>query len=138
MARILNMILLSLLTALPAAPEDFQTSESGLQWRTVRQGSGPEARDGHAVLVHEITTKEDGTVVTDTFAMNHPIRFELGADQVVTGFKEGVRGMKVGEIRNLILPPSLSRRSSYPDGLSPDDVLHYEVLLIKVYEKKPE
>lgn len=138
MLTIRKLLLVALLIAGPAVAQDFQTTESGLQWRTIRQGTGPEAKPGHAVLVHEVTKKEDGTVVTDTFAMNHPLRFDLGAGQVIAGFEEGVTGMKVGEIRNLVVPPALSQRKTYPDSLSPDDVLHYEVLLIKVYERETE
>ena len=40
--------------------------------------------------------------------------------------------MMVGERRRLVVPPALSRRSDYPAGLSPEDVLYYDVTLVAI------
>ena len=41
--------------------------------------------------------------------------------------------MRVGERRELIVPPSLSRRTSYPENglFGPADTLYYDVLLLQ-------
>ena len=127
MRRIAILVVLPLLSALAVAAEDFTPPRTAYSGAPPEKGSGPEAKVGHAVLIHETTKKADGTVVTDTFAMNHPLRFEVGGNQVIQGVDEGVRGMKVGEIRELIVPPALSKRTAYSEGLSPDDVLYYEI-----------
>jgi len=56
----------------------------------------------------------------------------LGGQQVIDDVDEGVTGMRIGERRKLIVPPALSRRSTYPDGLSPEDTLYYDVELIGI------
>jgi FKBP-type peptidyl-prolyl cis-trans isomerase len=89
------------------------------------------AQPGQYVLIHETTTFGDGRVHFTTSGRK-PLRFLLGANQVIAGMDEGVTGMRVGERRRLIVPPSLSRRSAYPDGLPPDAILHYDVTLVAI------
>jgi FKBP-type peptidyl-prolyl cis-trans isomerase len=87
---------------------------------------------GQLALIHETTRLADGTWVTDTWEMNFPIRFLVGSRQVIDGLDEAVTGMRVGERRKLIVPPSLSKRTSYPDNLNPDDTLFYTVVLLQI------
>ncbi len=65
-----------------------------------------------------------------------PIKFTLGQKQVIAGVDEAVTGMKVGEIRKLIVPPSLSRRLEYPSYLSPDSTLLYKIELVEIVKGK--
>jgi hypothetical protein len=67
-----------------------------------------------------------------TRAQGRPLRFLLGGRQVIDGVDEAVTGMRVGEQRRLVVAPHLSRRSSYPAGLSPNDTLHYELELVAI------
>ncbi len=108
------------------------TTQSGLVYTVVKKGSGPAARPGQHVLIHETTTFADGKVHYSTRAGGKPLRFLLGGKQVIDGVDEGVTGMRVGERRKMIVPPKLSQRSSYPEGLSPEDTLHYDVELVGI------
>jgi FKBP-type peptidyl-prolyl cis-trans isomerase len=117
----------------PPEPTPAQVrTASGLVYEVVEEGTGPVAETGQLALVHETTRREDGTVVTDTWAMNHPVRFLLGGNQAIDGVDEAVTGMRVGERRRLVVPPSLSRRSVYPDSIRPEDTLYYDVVLLQV------
>ena len=40
--------------------------------------------------------------------------------------------MGVGERRQVIVPPELNHRSFYPEGLSPEDTLHYDLELVGI------
>jgi FKBP-type peptidyl-prolyl cis-trans isomerase len=108
------------------------TTRSGLVYAVVQQGSGPAARPGQHVRIHETTTFGDGRVLYSTRPGGQPLRFLLGGNQVIDGVDEGVTGMRAGERRTMIVPPALSRRSSYPEGLSPDDTLYYDVELVAI------
>lgn len=108
------------------------TTGSGLVYTVVTRGSGPEARAGQYVLIHETTTFPDGRVLYSTRPGERPLRFLLGAGQVIDGVDEGVTGMRVGERRRMIVPPALSRRTTYPAGLSPEDTLFYDVELVGI------
>lgn len=107
------------------------TTPTGLVYTVVAQGSGPAARAGQQVLIHETTTFSDGRTLYSTRG-GPPLRFLLGGEQVIDGVDEGVTGMRVGERRRMIVPPSLSRRGSYPEGLSPYDTLYYDVELVGI------
>jgi FKBP-type peptidyl-prolyl cis-trans isomerase len=109
------------------------TTPSGLVYTVVREGSGPAARPGQHVTIHETTTFADGREFFSTRG-GRPLRFLLGGKQVIDGVDEGVTGMRVGELRRMIVPPALSRRSEYPEGLSAEDTLRYEVELVGVEE----
>jgi FKBP-type peptidyl-prolyl cis-trans isomerase len=108
------------------------TTRSGLVYTTIKKGSGPTARAGQYVLIHETTTFPDGRVQYSTRTRGKPLRFLLGGKQVIDGVDEGVTGMRVGERRTMIVPPALSKRSTYPEGLSPADTLHYDVEMVGI------
>ncbi len=118
------------------APSPPVTTDSGLVYRILRPGTGPIASVGKIVSIHEITSLEDGTVIMDTWALNHPLQFQLGDNQVIDGLDEGIRGMRVGEHRRLSVPPSLNKRDALPPGtpFGPDDTLYFDVVLLQVIE----
>eukprot|EP00181_Compsopogon_caeruleus_P000936 CAMPEP_0184679556 /NCGR_PEP_ID=MMETSP0312-20130426/2393_1 /TAXON_ID=31354 /ORGANISM="Compsopogon coeruleus, Strain SAG 36.94" /LENGTH=171 /DNA_ID=CAMNT_0027129073 /DNA_START=67 /DNA_END=582 /DNA_ORIENTATION=- len=75
---------------------------------------------GDTVTVHHEGRLEDGTVfessyptreetdeVEDEEDEGEPVTFRVGEDEVIAGWNQGVLGMCVGEIRKLIIPPSL-------------------------------
>jgi FKBP-type peptidyl-prolyl cis-trans isomerase len=84
------------------------------------------------VRIHETTTLKDGTLLYSTRSKGNPLKFLLGGNQVIAGFDEGVRGMRVGERRKLIVPPSLSKRSTYPANTPPGATLYYDIELIEI------
>jgi FKBP-type peptidyl-prolyl cis-trans isomerase len=59
----------------------------------------------------------------------------LGSNQVIAGVDEVLTGMRVGERRNAIIPPSLSKRSSYPANTPPDATLYYDIELVEIIAK---
>jgi len=108
------------------------TTASGLVYSVVEEGDGVQARAGQYVSIHETTRFADGRVLYTTRDRGQPVRFLLGGKQVIDGVDEGVTGMRVGERRQLVVPPLLSRRSTYPEGLSPGDTLYYDVELVRI------
>ena len=121
--------------AATANTERTVTTPSGLVYEIVERGSGPAARPGQRVAIHETTTLADGTVIYSTRTAGKPLKFLLGGKQVIDGVDEGVTGMKVGERRKLIVSPKLSKRSAYPEGLSPDATLYYDIQLVAVVQE---
>lgn len=117
---------------------EFVTTESGLKYNVMEDGSGEKAVVGDLVSILETTTYRDGTVIFSTDDFGGPLKFLVGGDQVIEGVDEGVRGMQVGEKRSLIVPPSLSKRKEYPPSISPDSILLYEIELVKIEPNSDE
>jgi FKBP-type peptidyl-prolyl cis-trans isomerase len=113
------------------------TTKSGLQYEVVAEGHGQPAKTGASVRVHETTTLKDGTLIYSTRRNGKPLKFLLGGNQVIAGVDEGVRGMRVGERRKLVVPPSLSKRSSYPANTPPEATLYYDIELVEIIPEKP-
>lgn len=61
-------------------------------------------KKGDKISVFYKGTLEDGTVF-DSNEGKEPLKFEVGAGQVIKGFDDAVVGMKVGETKNISLPP---------------------------------
>jgi FKBP-type peptidyl-prolyl cis-trans isomerase len=119
------------LVASCVAHSPMRTTPSGLRVRVLAAGTGTAARSGDQVTIHETTTLPSGGVIYSSRG-GAPITFRLGSNQVITGVDEGVTGMRVGERRLLVVPPSLSRRTSYPANTPPDSTLHIDVELMQL------
>ncbi len=106
----------------------------GLKYEILKAGTGQEAKNGDEVLVHYIGTLEDGTKFDSSRDKNKPFSFVLGQGRVIKGWDLGVLGMKVGEIRRLIIPASLGYGEQGAGGgvIPPNATLIFEVELLGV------
>ena len=90
-------------------------------------------KEGDEIFIHETTSYLSGKLLLSSReAMPEPLKFRVGSKMVIAGVEEGVLGMRVGEVRKMIIPPALSKRTMYPDFLSPDSTLLYEVEVIDI------
>lgn len=96
----------------------LKSTPSGLKYAIIKEGTGAEAKDGSPVKVHYTGWLKDGGKKFDSSVdKGEPFEFPLGAGQVIPGWDEGVKGMKVGEKRQLVIPAKLG----YGDaGAGPD------------------
>ncbi len=94
---------------------------SGLIYETTNPGTGRAARRGDTVRIHETLSLADGRVIFNSREKGAPVTFVLGANQVIPGVEEGVTGMRVGERRSLVVPPSLEWAHLRP-GIHPGGV----------------
>lgn len=107
---------------------DFQTQIEDLQ-----VGEGPEAKAGDRVSVHYVGTLTDGKKFDSSRDRGQPFQFQLGRGQVISGWDNGVAGMKVGGKRNLTIPPEEGYGSRGAGGaIPPNATLLFEVELLKI------
>jgi peptidylprolyl isomerase len=94
---------------MPLAPGPRHTTPSGLTIIEMRAGTGPAAKAGDSVAVHyQGFLYDDGTQFDSSYDRGAPITFTVGGGQLIKGFDEGVVGMKVGERRQLLIPPDIA------------------------------
>ena len=71
-------------------------------------GDGDEATAGSTVNVHYVgVAHSTGEEFDASYNRGAPLKFQLGIGQVISGWDQGVQGMKVGGRRKLVIPPHL-------------------------------
>src|SRR3954463_12109209 len=75
----------------------------------ITEGSGEEAAAGSNVSVHYVgVAHSTGEEFDASYNRGAPLEFRLGIGQVISGWDNGVQGMKVGGRRRLVTPPHLA------------------------------
>lgn len=111
----------------------MSASVTSLQKVDTKEGAGAEAMPGRAVTVHYTGTLMDGTKFDSSRDRNEPFTFRLGAGEVIPGWDEGVKGMKVGGVRHLTIPSNMAYGSRGAGGvIPPNAALKFEVELLDV------
>ena len=81
-------------------------------------GDGTEATPGHNVEVHYVGVAWSTQREFDaSWNRNDTFEFRLGAQQVISGWDNGVAGMKVGGRRRLTIPPHMGYGSQGAGGV---------------------
>ena len=109
------------------------SSQNELKITIIKEGSGDRAENGMSVSVHYTGKLEDGTVFDSSVPRGQPFTFTLGAGQVIKGWDLGVKGMTIGEKRNLVIPPHLGYGIRGAGAtIPPNATLIFDVELLEV------
>jgi FKBP-type peptidyl-prolyl cis-trans isomerase len=115
------------------AADTFTQTQSGLRYADILVGKGEQAKPGDQVTVHYTGWLENGTRFDSSVLKNRPYQFDLGAGRVIAGWDEGVTGMSIGGIRQLIIPPQLGYGTSGAgEVIPPNATLIFEVQLLAI------
>ncbi|WP_420037227.1 FKBP-type peptidyl-prolyl cis-trans isomerase [Streptomyces sp. cg28] len=83
-------------------------------------GDGAEVKSGMVVRVHYVgVTFASGKEFDASWDRGEPFKFALGGGRVIKGWDRGVKGMKVGGRREIIVPPRLGYGNQSPSPLIP-------------------
>ncbi|KIF07101.1 hypothetical protein PL81_03975 [Streptomyces sp. RSD-27] len=98
-------------------------------------GEGPEVKAGMVVKVHYVgVTFETGKEFDSSWDRGEPYKFALGGGKVIKGWDRGVRGMRVGGRREIVVPPRLGYGRQSPSPLIPaGSTLVFVVDLVDAY-----
>lgn len=99
----------------------------------VQEGTGEMVLSaGNTALVHYTGTLVDGTVFDSSVTRGAPFEFPFGTGAVISGWDIGLNGMKVGEKRRLIIPPSYGYGENQVGPIPPNSVLVFDVELLEI------
>ncbi|MDT9301068.1 MAG: FKBP-type peptidyl-prolyl cis-trans isomerase [Limnospira sp. PMC 1286.21] len=113
--------------------ENLVTTDSGLQYVDLQEGTGASPQAGQTVTVHYTGTLKDGTKFDSSRDRNRPFSFTIGVGQVIKGWDEGVASMQVGGRRKLIIPADLGYGDRGAGGvIPPNATLIFDVELLKI------
>lgn len=87
-------------------PEAKKTS-TGIRYIILREGTGPQAKEGNKVAVVYIGRLLNGQIFDQTVKREEPFIFRVRRGQVIEGWEQILQQMKVGEKRLVIIPPEL-------------------------------
>jgi peptidylprolyl isomerase len=98
------------------------------------KGTGPAAKAGDPVTVNYIGVNyADGKPFDNSYDRGQPFPFQLGGGQVISGWDNGLVGMKVGGRRMLIIPPSQGYGAQgQPPVIKPNETLVFVVDLLSI------
>ncbi len=104
-----------------------------LEITEVKVGTGDEATTGATVDVHYVGTLLDGKKFDSSRDRGQAFSFPLGAGRVIKGWDEGVKGMKVGGMRKLVIPSDMAYGPrAMGDVIPANSALVFEVELLGV------
>jgi FKBP-type peptidyl-prolyl cis-trans isomerase len=111
--------------------EGVVVTESGLQYKVLKQGEGESAKPTDTVTVEYVGTLIDGTEFDSTKAHGEPAQFQV--DQVIKGWGEALQLMNVGTKLQLAIPAELAYgENGAAPKIEPNSVLLFDVELISI------
>ena len=111
---------------------DFEVTDSGLKYYDIVEGDGDMPEVGQTAVVHYTGWLEDGTQFDSSLDRGEPFPFALGTGSVIPGWDEGVATMKVGGVRQLVIPAELAYGEGGSGPIPPGATLVFEVELLDI------
>ena len=115
---------------------DFPGGEppADLQITDIIEGDGAVAKAGDTVGVHYVGVAwSSGEEFDSSYGRGAPLSFRLGVGQVISGWDQGVQGMKVGGRRQLVIPSHLAYGDRGAGGvIKPGETLIFVCDLVSV------
>jgi FKBP-type peptidyl-prolyl cis-trans isomerase len=117
----------------PTAKGETKTTTGGVKYETVKEGTGAALAAGQKAIIHYVGALAGGEVFDSSRKRGTPMPFTFGVDPLIPGWNEAIPGMKVGEIRKLVIPPAAGYGAAgRPPTIPGDATLHFEVELVDI------
>jgi FKBP-type peptidyl-prolyl cis-trans isomerase FklB len=108
--------------------------ESGLQYKVLKEGSGPLPKADSIVSVHYRGTLLDGSEFDSSYERNEPLTLPVGG--VIPGWTEALTLMKEGSKWQLFIPAALAYgEAGAPPAIGPNATLIFDVELLSAAAK---
>ncbi|MDL2255535.1 FKBP-type peptidyl-prolyl cis-trans isomerase [Parabacteroides sp. OttesenSCG-928-G06] len=108
------------------------TTESGLQYQVITEGTGPRPAKTDRVKVHYTGTLLDGTQFDSSMERGEPAVFNV--DGVIDGWTEGLQIMPVGSKYKFWIPSNLAYGEGGNYSIPGNAMLTFEIELLEILE----
>lgn len=105
------------------------TTESGLQYKVLSEGSGPVPGSNDTVTVHYVGRLLDGTEFDSSYKRGQPFTTPVNRG-LIRGWTEALQKMRVGSKWELYVPPELGYGEFGRPNIPPNSLLIFEIELI--------
>ncbi|HET9418909.1 MAG TPA: FKBP-type peptidyl-prolyl cis-trans isomerase [Chthoniobacterales bacterium] len=111
--------------------DGVKTTPSGLQYKVIKEGNGPQPKETDTVVANYRGTLIDGTEFDSSYKRGQTATFPL--NRVIRGWTEGLQLMKVGSKYQFFIPANLGYGSQQmgPD-IGPNSTLIFDVELVGI------
>jgi peptidylprolyl isomerase len=117
----------------PAVPVEKGSPPKKLVTKDLITGTGATAKSGSTVTVNYVgALYKNGKIFDASWNRKQTFTTPLSSGSVISGWVQGIQGMKVGGRRVLIIPPSLGYGSTAQSGIPANSTLVFVVDLLKV------
>lgn len=114
-----------------AKKEGIKTLPSGVQYKVIKEGNGPVAKDTSLVKVHYEGKTIDGKVFDSSIQRGEPV--EMRANQVIKGWTDALTNMPVGSKWEVYIPQELAYgEQAKGDQIKPFSALIFTIELLEV------
>src|ERR1051325_8843602 len=90
------------------------SSPCAIVFKDAKEKAMSKVKEGDNISLHYVGTLDDGTVF-DSSEGSPPLSFTVGSGEVIAGFDEGVRGMEVGETKEINIAPEQAYGEYYEE-----------------------
>ncbi len=110
-----------------------ECSKGDLFIEVIKEGEGEGVKEGNIVEVHYEGFLLNGEKFDSSIERGNTFSFKAGEGRVISGWEQGVLGMKVGEERELRISPNLGYgREGAGDVIPPNSTLIFIIKLISI------
>lgn len=110
--------------------EGVLTTESGLQYKIITEGTGPKPAETDEVEVNYRGTLLSGDEFDSSYERGQPAKFKL--NQVIKGWTEGLQLVSEGSKVQFWIPSELAYGDQGGGRIEPNSTLVFEIELLKV------
>ena len=117
------------------APEVFKPEGDVTELVTteLEEGTGAAAKPGDCLqMKYYGTLASDGTMFDENYTTPTSLQLQLGGGQVITGWEEGLVGLKEGGTRRLVIPADKGYGDQATGKIPPNSPLVFVVKLVKI------
>jgi FKBP-type peptidyl-prolyl cis-trans isomerase FklB len=116
--------------------DGVKTTTSGLQYKVLKEGSGPSPKETDTVVTNYKGTLIDGTEFDSSYKRNEPASFPV--NRVIKGWTEALQLMKPGAKYQLFIPSSLAYgERGAGQVIGPNATLIFDVELLSIKPPEP-